>query len=70
MRPLSPFFAVLLLAPAACSRKAVAPPLPIATAQEPAPALAVAAPAAPAPAEPDPQPTPEEVAAFHAKVPK
>jgi len=74
MRPLSLLFAALLLAPTACSRKAAAPPLPVATAQEPALPLAVAAPEAaapsPAPAEPDPKPTPEEVAAFHAKVPK
>jgi len=71
MRPLSLLFAALLLAPVACSRR-VAPPLPAATAQEPTLPLAANAPAkAPAPsAEPDPEPTAEEVAAFHAKVPK
>jgi hypothetical protein len=74
MRTATALLAALLLAPCACARHGATPPLPTASAQEPAPAVAAADPApalgqAPA-AEPEPKPTPEEVAAFHARVPK
>ncbi len=64
--------AAVLLAPCACTRHQP-PPQPAVQAEpiDPGPAAEARPAPTPAPvAEPDPQPTPEEVAAFHAPVPK
>ncbi len=74
MKPSIALLAALFLAPCACTRgEHAAPPTAMAAVPiDPGPSVAPATPPAPAPAvaEPAPQPTPEEVAAFHARVPK
>ncbi len=74
MKPSIALLAALLLAACACTRGEHAAP-PVAMAAEPidpGPAAGPPIPPSPAPAvaEPAPPPTPEEVAAFHAPVPK
>ncbi len=73
MKPSIAILAALLVAPCACTRHEPAPPQttfvePI----DPGPLAAPGPEATPSPkvAEPEPQPTSEEVAAFHAPVPK
>lgn len=70
MKPSIALLAALLLAACACTRgEHGAPPVAMAAESiDPGPAI----PPVPAPsvAEPEPPPTPEEVAAFHAPVPK
>ncbi len=71
MKPSIAVLAALLLAPCACTRHPQVAPEPIAAApMDPGPALQPAPEPAPQVAEPDPQPTSEEIAAFHAPVPK
>jgi hypothetical protein len=70
---LAPLLSALLLAPCACSRRDPAPPVAVAYAQEvapPVPTPTASARPVVASTEPEPAPTPEEVAAFHAPVPK
>ncbi len=72
MKPPIPVLAAVLLA-SACARHeppvATAYAAPLAAPAAAPPAAVLPAPAPPA-AEDEPQPTPEEVAAFHAPVPK
>ncbi len=76
MRSSIAVLAALLLAPCACTRHqqaAAADPV-LAGPVDPGPAVQPAPQPPPQPpaaaAEPDPQPTTEEIAAFHARVPK
>jgi hypothetical protein len=74
MKPALAVLAALLVAPCACTRHPHATSLPTAEAEQidlrPAVAPATAAHPAPSAAESQPPPTAEEIAAFHAPVPK
>lgn len=70
MKTFQTLLAALLLAPCACSRSVASPKAQSEAARDSGPQEPQAE-AAPKPvAEPEPPPTPEEVAAFHAPVPK
>jgi hypothetical protein len=71
MKPAVSIFAALLLATLACSKSRAQEPTPPPAAHATAlPQVARAPDTAPAAADADPAPSPEEVAAFHAPVPK
>ena len=67
MKTFPALLAALLLAPCACSRSVASPSE---AARDPGPETPRAAAAPKTVAEPEPPPTQEEVAAFHAPVPK
>jgi len=64
--------AALVLVPCACTRPPQPSPVSTVVAEpiDPRPAIQPEAQPAPAVARPDPPPTAEEIAAFHAEVPK
>jgi hypothetical protein len=72
MRPVIAVLAALLLAPCACARHQQAAPAGplVAGPIDPGPAAQPAPQPVPAAAAADPEPTTEELAAFHAQVPK